>query len=85
MLILFGSVNLASSASNNEIETLFNLAESQFPALFPNHQATQVMSPWAFRYYPLTGIYAGIKSNEVFVLDGPWRTDRPTFIDTLPN
>lgn len=85
VLTLVGSINLASSATNNEIETLFNLAENQFPTLFPNHQATQIISPWTFRYYPSTGIYAGVRNNDVYVLGGPWGTDSPTFIDTLPN
>ena len=85
VFILFGNVNLVSSATTSEIETLFNLAENQFPELFPNHRATQMIDPWAFRFYPSTGIYAGVKNNEVFVLGGPWGTDSPTFIDTLSN
>jgi hypothetical protein len=85
MLTLMGSVNLASAATTPEIETLLNWAEGQFSQLFPSHQATQMIDPWAFRFYPSTGIYAGVNNNQVFVLGGPWGTDSPTFIDTLPN
>lgn len=85
MLTLLGGVNLASATTTPEIETLLNWAEDQFSQLFPNHQATQMIDPWAFRYYPSTDIYAGVNNNEVFVLGGPWGIDSPTFIDTLPN
>lgn len=85
MLTLLGSVSLASAATTPEIETLLNWAEGRFPQLFSGHEATQISDTWAFRYYPSTGIYAGVNNNEVFVLGGPWGTDTPTFIDTLPN
>ncbi|MCW5618368.1 MAG: hypothetical protein KIS65_04035 [Nitrosomonas sp.] len=79
------SFSPAISATTSQIETLFNWAENTFPELFPDHQITQMVDPWAFRHYPATGIYAGVKNDEVFVLGGPWGTDNPTFIDTLPN
>ncbi|MBX3639653.1 MAG: hypothetical protein KF888_03940 [Nitrosomonas sp.] len=79
------SFSPAISATTSQIETLFNWAENTFPELFPDPQITQMVDPWAFRHYPATGIYAGVKNDEVFVLGGPWGTDNPTFIDTLPN
>ncbi len=85
LLVLFGNANLASSATTAEIETIFNWAENSYSDLFPNHQTTQTIDPWAFRFYPSTGIYVGAQNNEIFVLGGPWGTDSPTFIDTIPN
>ncbi|MCP5243532.1 MAG: hypothetical protein H6940_08905 [Burkholderiales bacterium] len=85
---LFGSlfgINPASAATTSEIETVFNWAENNFPELFPEHRTTQMIDPWAFRFYPSTGIYTGIKNDEVYVLGGPWGTASPTFIATLPN
>ncbi len=85
LLVLFGNANLASSATTPEIEAIFNWAENNFSDLFPNHQATQMIDPWAFRYYSSTGIYIGAANNEVFVLGGPWGANNPTFIDTISN
>ena len=85
MIVFLGNINLASAATTNEIETVFNWAENNFPEFFPVHQATQMIDPWAFRFYPSTGIYTGVRDNQVFVLGGPWGTANPTFIDTLPN
>ncbi len=85
LLGLLLSFNPVTAATTIEIETVFNWAENSYPELFPNHQTTQLVDPWAFRFYPETGIYTGVKDNEVFVLGGPWGTDNPTFIDTLPN
>ncbi|MCH9638566.1 MAG: hypothetical protein K0U40_03630 [Betaproteobacteria bacterium] len=84
-LVLFGNANLASSATTPEIEAIFNWAESNFSNFFPNHQTTQMIDPWAFRFYPSTGIYVGAKNNEVFVLGGSFGSDNPTFIDTVPS
>lgn len=85
LLVLLFSFNPATAATTSQIETLFNWAENTFPELFPDHQISQTVDPWVFRFYPATGIYAGVKSDEVFVLGGPWGTENPTFIDTLPN
>ncbi|PTN12319.1 hypothetical protein [Nitrosomonas aestuarii] len=85
LFVLLCSFNPVSAATTNEIETVFNWAESSFPELFPNHQATQMIDPWAFRFYPSTGVYAGVKNNDVFVLGGPWGTESPTFVGTLPD
>jgi hypothetical protein len=84
-LVLFGNVNLTSAATTPEIEAIFNWAENNFSDLFPNHQSTQIIEPWTFRFYPSTGIYVGAKDNQVFVLGGPWGADNPTLIDTIPN
>ncbi|MDR4516638.1 MAG: hypothetical protein MRK00_04535 [Nitrosomonas sp.] len=87
-LCLFGlvaSFNPAHAATTNEIETVFNWAENNFPGLFPSHQATQTIDPWLFRFYRATGIYVGVKNDEVFVLGGPWGRESPTFVEKMPN
>ncbi|SER34164.1 hypothetical protein SAMN05421690_102019 [Nitrosomonas sp. Nm51] len=85
LLGLLFSPSPLSAAATSEIETVFNWAENNFPGLFPEHRTTQIIDPWAFRFYPSTGIYTGIKNDAVYVLGGPWGTDSPTFIATLPN
>ena len=74
---------LADTAS--ETEAVLNWAENTYPALFPGHKATQSINPWLFRFYPETGVYAGvnINDNNVYVLGGPWNS--ATVVDTLSN
>lgn len=87
-LCLFGmfvGINPVSAATTNEIETVFNWAENHFPELFPNHQATQTINPWSFRFYPSTGIYVGVKDDDLYVLGGPWGLESPTFVGKMPN
>ena len=85
MFSLLVGVNPASAATTNEIETVFNWAENNFPELFPNHQATRTITPWTFRFYPSTGIAVGVKGDELFVLGGPWGTESPTRVGEMTN
>jgi len=85
LTVMLLSVNPVSAATATEIETVLNWAESNFQALFPNHRTTQMIDPWSFRFYPTTGIYVGIRDDDVFVLGGPWGLDSPTFVATVPN
>jgi uncharacterized delta-60 repeat protein len=39
---------------------LLDYAEAQLPGYFPTREATQQLAPFAFRYYPDTGIYLGV-------------------------
>ncbi|MBA2673138.1 hypothetical protein [Ramlibacter sp.] len=41
-------------------DQLMNFGETTFPGYFPTHQATQTTGPFAYRYYPQTGIYLGV-------------------------
>jgi len=67
----------------NSVETILNWAEVQFPQYFPQKQLTQSFGPWQYRYYPSTGIYAGINNddNGVYVLGGEFG-QTPLFVDT---
>ncbi|SER61267.1 hypothetical protein SAMN05421690_10446 [Nitrosomonas sp. Nm51] len=84
-LVLIAHTHLVIADTSSDTETVLNWAENTYPALFPGHKATQSINPWLFRFYPETGIYAGvnINDNNVYVLGGPW--DSATVIDTLPN
>lgn len=78
------SNNPAFADLSSDTETLLNWAENTYPAYFPNHQATQSIEPWLFRFYPDTGIYAGVNKgdNKVYVMGGPWG-DNPTIVSPL--
>ena len=83
-IILSGHFHLAAAEISSDTETLLNWAENTYPGYFPNHQATQSIEPWLFRYYPDTGIYAGVNKNDnnVYVMGGPWGGN-PTIISPL--
>lgn len=83
-LIMIGHAHLASADLNNDTEKLLNWAETTYPNYFPNHQITQSIDPWLFRYYPDTKIYAGVNktNNDVYVLGGQWG-DTPTRVASL--
>jgi len=62
-----------SASSPEDVEKLFNLAEAQFPSLFPSNSTTQSITPWLFRHYPSTGVYLGINDlRKVYLTGGPW-------------
>ncbi len=83
---LLSSIHFASADTASDTETLLNWAENTYPQFFPNHQTTQSIEPWLFRYYPDTGVYAGVQKyeNNVYVLGGPWGNN-PTLIAALPD
>jgi hypothetical protein len=53
-------------------ELLMNTAETAYPALFPGHKTTQSFAPFAFRYYPETGLYIGVvtSASGAYLLNG---------------
>ncbi len=85
-LFLLINTHSAFSGIASDTETILNWSEKTYPELFPSHQATQSIEPWLFRYYPESGIYAGVNQNEnaIYVLGGVWGSN-PTFIDNLSN
>lgn len=86
-LILIGNTSITSADTANDTETLLNWAESNFTQYFPTQQTTQTLDPWLFRFYPETGVYAGVNSsdNGVYLFGGPWGNISPTYIDSLSN
>jgi hypothetical protein len=86
-LVLSGSYGMATADIASDTNTLLDWAEETYPGIFTSRETTQHFPPWLFRFYPETGIYAGIhtEENNVYVLGGPWGNERPTFIDSTPN
>jgi hypothetical protein len=39
---------------------LMDFGENVYPRFFPGHETTQSLPPFAFRYYPATGVYLGV-------------------------
>jgi hypothetical protein len=39
---------------------LMDFGENVYPRYFPGHETTQSFPPFAFRYYPSTGVYLGV-------------------------
>ena len=85
-IILASNSYLALADTSSDTEALLNWAEKTFPQFFPSKQATQSIEPWLYRFYPETGIYAGVNKgdNNVYTLGGPWGNN-PTLIDSLSN
>jgi hypothetical protein len=66
------SATSASLTSSAAADLLMDAAESGYPTLFPGHKSTQLFAPFAYRYYPETGMYVGvaITQNASYVLNG---------------
>jgi hypothetical protein len=81
--ISIGYTHLAMADIVSDTETILNWAENAFPEFFPEHQTTQSIEPWLFRYYPQTDIYAGINTTDynAYVLGGPFGNE-PVFISS---
>lgn len=84
--ILISNFKLVFADTVSDTEKLLNWAEGTYSELFPSHQVTQSFESWLFRFYPETGVYAGVNQtdNNAYVAGGAWGND-PVFIDTLPN
>ena len=53
-----------------DASSLFDWAESRFPALFPGQESNRMLGPYLYRYYPASGNYVGVAGDAVYVL-GP--------------
>ena len=82
-------VGLSSSASatltDQEVDFIFDWAQQAYPQHFPSSRPTLVSGPWRYRHWPETGVYAGERDDEIYVLGGPWGSESPTYIDTAAN
>lgn len=69
---ILGSMPSALADTASDAEKLLNWAQNSYKELFPSIQSTQTLEPWLYRYYPETGIYAGVNKNDndVYVLGG---------------
>ena len=85
-VFLLVAISPVSAQQSQSAETLFGLAETNFPQFFPNPQTTMIITPWTYRFYPSTGIYLGVNDDgNVYVLGGQFGADinNPTFVGTL--
>ena len=62
---------------------LMNWAERSFAQIFPAGPATQVLTPYTYRYYPQTGHYLGVAADAVYVF-GPITGNTLMAVGTLP-
>ena len=77
-------------APDEAARQLMDFGEAQFPQYFPSRQPTQSLPPFAYRYYPQTGVYLGVVvsaglGNEylgVHVMGGPFG-EEPQFVGPL--
>ncbi len=78
--------NIQSSVADvaTDTEKLLNWAQNSYKSFFPSIQPTQTLESWLYRFYPETGIYAGVntKTNDVYVMGGQFGND-PQRIDSL--
>ncbi len=83
-VLALGAIHNVAADTSSDTEILLNWAERTYPQYFPTHQVTQTINPWLYRYYPETGIYAGVNTGDssAYMLGGPWG-ESPARIDTL--
>ena len=71
--------NIQSSVADvaTDTEKLLNWAQNNYKNFFPSIQPTQTLEPWLYRFYPETGIYAGVNksTNDVYVMGGQFGND----------
>ncbi|MFU8788274.1 MAG: hypothetical protein ACNA7G_04540 [Methylobacter sp.] len=53
-----------------EVNSLFDWAETNYPALFPEHQTSADVDGFYMRHYPSTQHYLGVKNGHVYVSGG---------------
>jgi hypothetical protein len=77
-------------SAQDAAEVLLDVAEVRYYAYFPSHGTTQFAGPFAYRYYPSTGIYLGVvvaadaqyQMNGVYVMGGAFGSS-PVYVGPL--
>jgi len=82
-LLINGTLVKADLACESDL--LFNWAEAHFQDLFPRPANTETLAPWLYRFYPESGIYAGVNSDKDVYLMGGSFGNEPFYIDKLGN
>ena len=75
------AVAATSVTSAQAAELLMNMAESTYSFLFPGHKTTLTAGPFAYRYYPETGMYLGLWGSNVDFPVTPGEANAKTEID----
>jgi hypothetical protein len=63
---------LDASAISTQINSLFTLAEQAYPSVFVGASGWRSYEGYTFKYFEGSGIYAGIKDGEVYLMGGPY-------------
>ena len=85
-----GALAAGPVSAQTAADMLMDVAEGRYSQFFPGHPVTLSMAPFAFRYYPTTGIYLGVvvaggtayELNGVYAMGGPFGAD-PTYLGPL--
>lgn len=68
--------------TTDEVEALFDWAQSRYPELFPSPTTTLQLPPWRYRHYAQTGNYLGVADGQVAVL-GNFTGGNVMYVGTL--
>lgn len=63
---------LDASTISTQINSLFTLAEQAYPSVFVGASGWRSYEGYTFKYFEGSGIYAGIKDGEVYLMGGPY-------------
>ena len=80
--------NAISEVCKSFPDAAFNLAQDQFPELFPGTAESQLIevdgTRWIYRFWSETGVYAAVNidDNGIYLLGGPFG-DKPKFVGDL--
>jgi hypothetical protein len=67
-------VSLEEAGLSVDIKNLFQLAQQAYPTLFANASGWRSHAGYTYQFYAASGIYAGVKDGNVFLLGGPFGT-----------
>jgi hypothetical protein len=65
-------VSLDEAGLSVDIKNLFQLAQQAYPTLFTNASGWRSHGGYTYQFYAASGIYAGVKDGNVFLLGGPF-------------
>jgi len=76
LLALLPVANTQAQTISAQMQAVFDLAAQLYPNWFTNGNAPATYQDssgtYVYRYFPSSGIYVGIKSDQVYVLGGPF-------------
>lgn len=65
------AANAPARSPSEAADELMDFAERAHPEFFPSHRATEHSSPFAYRFYPETGVYLGVAlENSAYAMNG---------------
>lgn len=64
-----GTITAAADVSA-DIKTMFTLAAEKYPTIFVNGSDWRSYSGFIYRFFPSSGVYAGVKDGQVYLMGG---------------